>query len=656
MNRFIAALAACAALGAGAAPPVAIGTLFKIPQHRDLRISPDGKHIAAISVAGGRQNLVVIDIDSRKATPVTMFGHIDVLRSAWVNDKRLAFLTGTLAVADFDARGGVLMAVDIDGQNMRDLTEIAEAGSKDMGRPHRYTFLVRTLPGGTDDIIAQEVPPGRFQEAPHAGDLVRIDTRTGRRTPLGFGKPDSAPGERWVVDGNGVARAMVANGEGTTRIWYRAGPDDAWQKLADGPENSIPWSPLAIGKDGRTLYVASRNGGDKHVIATYDPAKRQFGEVLARHPQVDLGNLVRDRDGSILGVEYVADRAGTAWFDEEMAGVQKTVDTALPDTVNDMSWSNDRSRFLVHAYSDVLPGSYYLLDRKKGRLEWLVDSAPWIDPKQMAHMQPVRYKARDGLEIPAYLTLPRGGDGKNLPMVVVVHGGPWVHGETWRFDPEAQFLASRGYAVLQPNFRGSTGYGWKLYHASFGQWGLAMQDDITDGVRWAVKEGIADAKRVCIYGASYGGYATMMGLAKDPELYRCGVNYVGVTDLNLFLTMTWADYAYSDFVTYSAKEMVGDPAKDAERLRATSPDNLAARIHVPVLMAYGSEDRRVPVEHGTRMRDALEKAGNKPQWILAEGEGHGFRDPKNQEMFYAAMEKFLAENLKPDRPAPAAAR
>jgi len=237
----------------------------------------------------------------------------------------------------------------------------------------------------------------------------------------------------------------------------------------------------------------------------------------------------------------------------------------------------------------------------------------------------------------------------------VVHGGPWAHGETWQFDPEAQFLASRGYAVLQPNFRGSTGYGWKHYQSSFGQWGLTMQDDVSDGVRWAVKEGIADAKRVCIYGASYGGYATMMGLAKDPDLYRCGIDYVGVTDLNLFLTMTWADYAYSDFAAFSAKEMVGDPSKDAERLRATSPVNLAARIKAPVLMAYGSEDVRVPVEHGTRMRDALEKVGQKPQWILAEGEGHGFRDPRNQEMFYGAMEKFLAENLKPDRPEASAA-
>jgi len=301
----------------------------------------------------------------------------------------------------------------------------------------------------------------------------------------------------------------------------------------------------------------------------------------------------------------------------------------------------------VTSRSDVLPGSYYLFDAKAGKMEWLVDQRPWIKPKEMAAMKPVRYKARDGLEIPAYLTLPSAGEQKNLPLLMIIHGGPWVSGDNWGFDPEAQFFASRGYAVLQPNFRGTLHYGWKHFSSSFGQWGLAMQDDISDGVKWAVDQGIADPKRVCIYGASYGGYATMMGLAKTPELYRCGINYVGVTDLNLNLTATWSDYAESEYLRYNAKEMLGDVDKDAERLKRTSPVELASRIKAPVFMAYGAADRRVPIEHGQRMKSALESAGNKPAvWIVADGEGHGFRDPKNVKMVYEAMEKFLAENLK----------
>jgi dipeptidyl aminopeptidase/acylaminoacyl peptidase len=366
--------------------------------------------------------------------------------------------------------------------------------------------------------------------------------------------------------------------------------------------------------------------------------------VVAAHPQVDLTDLVERPTGPV-GVVYDADRAGVAWFDDKVAGVQTAVDKALPGNVNVLSFSDDRQRYVITSYSDVSPGSFYHFDRTTGKLEWLADRMPWIDPKKMSPMTPVRYKARDGLEIPAYLTVPRGSSGKNLPMVAVIHGGPWVDGDQWAFDPEVQFLASRGYAVLQPNFRGTMRYGWKHFASSFKQWGLTMQDDITDGVQWAIDQGVADPKRVCIYGASYGGYATMMGLAKTPDLYKCGINYVGVTDLDLFLGATWSDFAYSAWLNNEMKGMFGDANTDRERLKATSPVELASRIKAPVLMAYGASDVRVIPEHGFRMRAALEKAGQKPEWMIAEGEGHGYRDPKNQVMFYGAMEKFLDRNI-----------
>jgi dipeptidyl aminopeptidase/acylaminoacyl peptidase len=209
-----------------------------------------------------------------------------------------------------------------------------------------------------------------------------------------------------------------------------------------------------------------------------------------------------------------------------------------------------------------------------------------------------------------------------------------------------QFLASRGYAVLQPNYRGTLHYGWKHYASSFKQWGLAMQDDVEDATRWAIDQGIADPTRVAIYGGSYGGYATMMGLAKSPGLYRCGINYVGVTDLPLLLTETWSDSSRSDYMDYLAPKLIGDVDKDAKQLRDTSPVNLASRIKVPVLMAYGAADVRVTIEHGTRMKDALDRAGVKNQWMVMTGEGHGFRELDNQKAFYGAMEKFLADNMK----------
>jgi len=257
--------------------------------------------------------------------------------------------------------------------------------------------------------------------------------------------------------------------------------------------------------------------------------------------------------------------------------------------------TSNRSRWVVTLNTPAKPAVTYLYSRQGG-LKKFYDPRPGLRAYRFADMKPVTFTARDGLRIGGYLTLPPGRAPRALPLVLLVHGGPWVEGDQWGFDPEAQLFASRGYAVLQPNFRGTLRYGWKHLHSSYGQWGLAMEDDVADGVKWAVAQGIADPKRVCIYGASYGGYAAMMGIAKTPDLYRCGVNYVGVTDIPLFLTMTWADYAQSDFVDYDAKVMVGDPDRDAKRLAETSPVNLAARIKVPVLMAYGAADVRVPIE------------------------------------------------------------
>jgi dipeptidyl aminopeptidase/acylaminoacyl peptidase len=639
---FLLALVASAAAHAA----TSIEDFFRLPRYASMLISPDGQHIAALSPVKGRQNLVVLDVPPKEATALTAFDGKDVVWFRWIDSKRVLFSTGSLATRSDDYRGGALYAIDIDGGAVKQLAEgngIDEklvSGVSAIGHGLR---IVRFLSADGEDFIAQEMTFDALGR--QMGELVRINSRTGRRTNILVGKPDSAEEEGWVVDDHGIARAMIASGKGRTRIYYREGEGAPWRKLDDFDSQQPGWSPLALAEDGKTLYVSAYDGQDKAAIYRYDPATRKFGEVVARHPQVDLSNLVYDYSGKVVGVSYNADRFGVAFFDEGLARVQAAVDKSFPDTVNILSASRDRSRFVVTSISDRLPGTYYLFDVKKGRIEYLADASPWIDPKQMSPVKPVRYQARDGLEIPAYLTLPKGSDGKNLPLVVDVHGGPWVSGDGWWFDPEVQFLASHGYAVLQPEYRGTTRYGWKHYHSSFGQWGLAMQDDVTDGVKWAVAQGIADPKRVCIYGASYGGYAAMMGVAKDPDLYKCAVDYVGVTDLPLLLTATWSDFAYTDYLEYDSKKLVGDVDKDAKRLHDTSPDQLADRIKVPVLMAYGGADVRVPLEHGTRMKAALDKAGAKYEWMVMDGEGHGFRDPANQKTFYEAVAKFLDRNL-----------
>jgi dipeptidyl aminopeptidase/acylaminoacyl peptidase len=644
MKRVFIAIAAFAAAVAFADDRIAIESFFKIPQYAQMRLSPDGKHIAALAPLNEKQGLVVIDMKTRTATPIAGRSDRDIVNVSWINNKRVLYTTGRLAERDFDQRGGGLFAVDIDGSAERLISEGSdERGSAGWGRnTFRPLAVVRTLPGDSDDIIVHENIFAAGAVRPQPGALYRMDTRTGRKTALSDGKPEAGDAESWVVDRNGVPRVFRVDApDETVHIFYREGADAPWRKIGDfklfAPE---AFRPLAMAEDGRTLYVSSRKGGDKLAIYRFDPNGGTIGELVAAHPQIDVQTLAGDKE-RVRGVRYNADIEGSAWFDEDLARAQSIADKTLPGAVNVLSWSLDRSLVLITSFSDVSPPSFYLFDMKARKMESLADSRPWIDPKRMSPMQPVHYKARDGLDIPAYLTVPRGSSGKNMPMVVVVHGGPWVDGDSWGWNPEAQFLASRGYVVLQPNYRGTTRYGWKHFSSSFKQWGREMQDDVTDGVNWAVSQGIADPKRVCIYGGSYGGYATLMGLIKDPDLYQCGIDYVGVADLPLMYTAVWSDISNSDFAMYSYKVRVGDIDKELDKIKAVSPVELASRIKAPLLMAYGTSDIRVVPQHGTRMKDALERAGAKPEWMLVTGEGHGFRDLENQKMFYGAMEKFL---------------
>ena len=351
---------------------------------------------------------------------------------------------------------------------------------------------------------------------------------------------------------------------------------------------------------------------------------------------------------ALIGVRFQADQPGVVWFDRDMVRLQQVVDKALPDTFNVLQVADENpQRAVVFSYSDVNPGVIYLLDTEKLTLEELVKVRPWLDPRQMAERKPVHYSARDGLDIPAYLTLPKGPNDRKPPLVLIIHGGPWVRGYSWGFDTLAQFFANRGYAVLEPEFRGSLGHGWKLYSSSFKQWGLAMQDDITDGAEWLIREDIVDKNRICLYGASYGGYATLWGLIKTPDLYRCGVASVAVTDLNLLFDVDWSDLVGSPYrwLDYEARDLIGDPKSDAEKFRSVSPLVNADKLKAPVLLAYGGLDHRVPIKHGNELREALDKYGKTYEWVLYSDEGHGFSKDENRFDFYRRVDAFLKKYL-----------
>jgi dipeptidyl aminopeptidase/acylaminoacyl peptidase len=319
--------------------------------------------------------------------------------------------------------------------------------------------------------------------------------------------------------------------------------------------------------------------------------------------------------------------------------------------VTPSSISDDEKLMVITVWSSTRPAIYYLLDVENRQMEELAAAYDWLDEENLGEMQPVWIEARDGLKLPAYLTLPPGSDGKNLPMVINPHGGPRAR-DTYGFRPDVQLMANRGYAVLQVNFRGSTGYGQEFDKAGWRKWGFEMQDDITDAVRWAVDQGIADPDRVCIYGGSYGGYAAMAGITFTPELYQCAINYVGVTDIELLFETMPAAWKRA---LPSMKKQIGDPEKEADMLADRSPINHVDKIQVPLLMAYGLQDPRVVIDHALDLEKELKKHEVDYELIIEKKEGHGFVRFENQVEFYSKLIEVLDEHLKKTEESVAAA-
>lgn len=644
---------------------ITVEEFFKRPDYQQMRLSPNGKYLAAIVPLNGRNNLAVIDIDSKDRKVVTDLSKLDISQFWWVSNKRLCIRLGDAqqVTGQFTYRG--TYCLDRDGDNVRDFSNIGvpDANAADSFGGRRTIAPYRRLRGDTDEYIVEI----RLRSIDSA-DVYRFNTRTGRYTLLS----DDSPGNvrYWILDWKDVPRIAVSQPQraiyGTTRtVWYRDGEGAKWQKVFEtemtGQHGSNgEFEPLQFDADNSTLYVSYRPPGrDKAAIYTYDTTAKKVGEVAFEHPLIDLERgLVWSRaQNKLMGLRYNADRPGVLWLDEKIARLQKSIDAALPSTTNDILFAGGDQegsdegamRVLVFAHSDRDPGEYYLMDGQSRKLQALVRTRSWIDPSLMAERKFIRYKARDGMEIPAWITIPQGG-GKNLPLVVHVHGGPQVRGYqqiSWGRWPDAQFFASRGYLVLEPEPRGSTGYGDKLYTSSFKQWGQSMQDDITDGAMHLVKEGLADKSRMCIIGGSYGGYASAMAVVKDPDVWKCAVPYVAVTDLTLMQTVTYSDISmFTDYLQTEFKKTVGDSDADKGMFDKYSPARHADRVKAPVLIAMGSDDRRVPQVHGDKFVSALQSAGKKVEYVVYPGEGHGFNKDENVSDWYHRIEKFFAENLK----------
>jgi dipeptidyl aminopeptidase/acylaminoacyl peptidase len=633
--------------------PVPIEAFFQNPAIAQARISPDARHVAFLAGSGAqRTQLVVLDTDKLTIKVVAGFTDSDIGSVQWVNEKRLVFTVADRQRAVGDTYWGPgLFAVDSDGTDFRPLADIQWRWGQDMSSASRkilkpnVRLLGTTRQKNSDDIFVgnPQFTVGRDFDAV---TVLRVNTRTGHSEAL----ERPANSYAWRTDSQDVPRVTVTYHDGRSSLQYLDPATKAWTRLAEWDavrEHGL--QPEAFGADG-SLYVSTTNGRDTSAIYRYDLAKRALDPepVLSAKGYDFEGDLLEDRSG-VVGVRYATDAQATVWFDAALKQLQAKLDARFPDTVNtiELPFRGEVPFVVVHVFSDVQPGMFLLYDTKADKLTRIGSAHPAIDAKRMARRTVVHYKARDGLDIPAWLTLPPGAQGaQKLPMVVLVHGGPFVRGGYWGWDADSQFLASRGYAVLEPEFRGSTGLGARHYKAGWKQWGLAMQNDIADGTRWAIAQGTADASRVCIAGASYGGYATLMGLVNDPDLYRCGVEWAGVTDIDLMYSISVFTSDTSDEQKkYGMPILIGDREKDAAQLKATSPLEQAARIKQPLLMAYGGSDRRVPIEHGKKFREAVEKTNAQVEWIEYPEEGHGWALVKNRVDFWTRVEKFLDRNI-----------
>jgi len=621
-----ASLIAATAVSAQAQPAkqYPLRDFFKNPEQGYFRLSPDGKMLGFMQPYESRMNIFVQPIDKAGSKE-----GVKRITAETARDISNYFFKGpqhVLYTKDFggDENFHVVMA-DITTGKVQDLT------------PHEGTqaSILDALPDDDDHILVTHNKRDK-----RLFDVYRINIKTGAETLVA-----QNPGNitAWNTDHAGKVRAAGATDGVNKTLLYRETEAEPFKPLLTTnfreAVDIVGWTP-----DSKLMYVASNRGRDKAALFEFDPKTAKEGKLIYENPNVDVDSLGWSRARKVITQTMVNfEKAEPVFFDKESERVYKALKAKRPGyQIGVQSMTKDENLLIVAASNDRTPGTRYVYDVKADKLTRLAEINPALAEADMAEVKPISYTARDGLTIRGYLTLPKGVPAKNLPVIVNPHGGPWYR-DSWGYNGEIQFLANRGYAVLQMNFRGSVGYGRKFWEASFKQWGLAMQDDITDGVNWLIKEGIADPKRIAIYGASYGGYATLMGVTKTPDLYAAAVDYVGVS--NMFTFMKSIPPYWKPFLEMMT-EMVGDAEKDKAQLTTTSPALNAERIKTPLFIAQGAKDPRVVKAESDQMVEALKKRGVAVEYMVKDNEGHGFRLQENQFEFYEAMEKFLGKHLK----------
>jgi dipeptidyl aminopeptidase/acylaminoacyl peptidase len=605
------------------AKQIPLEDFFKNPEKTSYQISPGGTYFSFKAPYQDRMNIFVQKIGADTAIRLTSETDRDIQGYFWPNDNQILYLKDQGGDENFRLYG-----VNVDGSNPVCFTPFDGV----------RTDIIDDLPEFPDLVII-----GMNKRNAQVFDPYRLNLKTGEMEMLA-----ENPGniQQWIFDHEGKLRAASAIVDGiNSQILFRETEKDEFKPVLTTSFKET-MSPLFFTFDNQNVYAISNLNRDKTAAVIFDIRNGKELEVLYENPDNDIDNIYYSKKRKVITTaNYDSDKRNRHFFDEDTRQVFERLKKELGQYEMGISAVTDNEdKMIVRTYSDKSLGAYYILDRTTDKLQKIADVSPWLDEKEMADMLPVTYQSRDGLTIHGYLTLPKGytmETAKKLPVIVNPHGGPWAR-DNWGFNPEIQFLANRGYAVFQMNFRGSTGYGKSFWEASFKKWGNEMQNDVTDGTKWLIEKGIADPNRLVIYGASYGGYATLMGIVKEPELYAAAVDYVGVSNLFTFMKTIppyWEPYLQMMY------EMVGNPVADSSQLAATSPALNANKIKTPLFIAQGANDPRVNKDESDQMVKALKDRGVIVEYMVKDNEGHGFHNQENRFDFYRAMEKFLGENL-----------
>ena len=605
------------------AKQIPLEDFFKNPEQTSYQISPDGDYFSFTAPYENRMNIFIQKRGTDEVIQLTEETDRDIRGYFWPNNERVLYLKDTGGDENFKLYG-----VNIDKSNPIAYTEFDGV----------RTQIIDDLPD-----IPGEVIIGLNKRNPQVFDPYRLNLETGEMEMLAE-NPGNIQG--WMFDHDGKLRVAFAITDGVNiSLLYRETEADEWNNvLTTSFKDNV--SPEFFTFDNKNVIATSNLGRDKSAVVVFDIANGKEIEVLYENPEFDVSSVSYSRKRKVMtSANYTSSKREKHYFDKQYEDLYKRFEKELGDYEIAITGLNkEEDVFIIRTYSDRSLGAYYIYDMNTDKLEKITDVSPWIDENEMAKVYPVKYKTRDGLTVHAYLTLPKGytlETAKNLPTVVNPHGGPWAR-DGWGFNPEVQFLANRGYAVFQMNFRGSTGYGKAFWEASFKKWGKEMQDDITDGTNWLIKKGIADPDRIAIYGASYGGYATLMGLVKEPELYAAGVDYVGVSNMFTFMKTI---PPYWEPLLAMMYEMVGNPVDDSLMMREVSPVFHVDKIVAPLFIAQGANDPRVNIDESDQIVKAMKDKGVMVEYMVKDNEGHGFHNEENRFDFYRAMEAFLNKQL-----------